>query len=94
MILARIPTGTGVAPVVSAAWAAQVRQPPAAPRQVPVRDWMAQGKWARLVRAHSQLKCWTAEPFPASFLDREVMDPGAQVGVDQAVASVKGMMVV
>ena len=93
MILARIPTGTGVAPVVSAAWALHVRQPPAAPRQVPVRDWMAQGKWARPVRAHSQLKCWTAEPAPATFLEREVIDPGAHVGVDQAVGSVGGMVV-
>ena len=81
LIFAMSPMGTGVAPVVSFAWTVHVLQPPTAPRHVPVSDWMAQGKLTRPVRAHSWLKCWTAEPAPATFLEREVMDPGAHVGV-------------
>ena len=94
LILATSPMGTGVGPVVEDAWTVQVLQPPAAPRHVPVSDWMAQGKLARPVRAHSWLKCWTAEPAPATFLEREVMEPIAHVGVVQAAASVDGGMAV
>ena len=48
---------------------------------------MAHGNSVRPSRAHSKLKCWTAEPEPATFLETETMDPTAHVGVDHPVSA-------
>ena len=36
------------------------------------------------------MKCWTADPWPGIFLDREVMEPGAHVGVVQTRSAAGG----
>ena len=55
---------------------------------------MAHGNSVTPSRAHSKLKCWTAEPEPATFLETETMDPTAHVGVDHPASAAAAASVV
>ena len=51
---------------------------------------MAHGKFVTASLVHSALKCWTAEPEPGNFLERDMMEPTAHVGVVQPSSGASG----